>query len=206
MVIIRKTNKKFMSICTRKTHQNDRMTYCYEDAEGNVYIIEPEKDGVREIDIKLLHSMDDSEIYYNNKNLRPTRTKEEKEKINKWKERYIQNFREEYGYTPNKEDVNYTVEQVFPRNYNLSLDYEDVDFEKSEIGMITAKELENNNFYWSDRITNVMEKMTDKQKEVIKLMFVDGLSQKEISDTLGISAAAVNKHFKKGKDIIKRYF
>lgn len=190
----------------RKTNINNRVKYTYESVDGTRTTLIPGEKGITEIDIKLLHSMDDSEVYYNNKNLRPNRTKEEKEKINKWKERYIQNFIEEYGYDPNIEDVNYEAEQIFPRNYNLSIDYEYVDFEKSEIGMITAIEPENNNFEWSDKMIEAMEEMTDKQREVINLMFVDELSQKEISDILGVSAVAINKHFKKAKDIIKKYF
>lgn len=85
---------------TRKTNSNDRATYKYtscvrnEDgsySEGTIEI-KPGENGVTEADIKMLHSMDDSEVYYNNKNLRPTRTVEEKAEIEAWKEEYIQHF------------------------------------------------------------------------------------------------------------------
>ena len=80
MVIITKTNKRFITLRTRKTYQDDRMTYSYEFADGDKYTLEIDKDGITEVDIKLLHSLDDSEVYNNCKNARPGRTKEEKEK------------------------------------------------------------------------------------------------------------------------------
>lgn len=117
---------------TRKTNSNDRATYKYtscvrnEDgsySEGTIEI-KPGENGVTEADIKMLHSMDDSEVYYNNKNLRPTRTVEEKAEIKAWKEEYIQHFNLKHGYEPNKDDVEYATEEHFPRNYNLSLDFD----------------------------------------------------------------------------------
>ena len=117
---------------TRKTNSNDRATYKYtscvrnEDgsySEGTIEI-KPGENGVTEADIKMLHSMDDSEVYYNNKNLRPTRTAEEKAEIKAWKEEYIRHFNLKHGYEPNKDDVEYAAEEHFPRNYNLSLDFD----------------------------------------------------------------------------------
>lgn len=37
----------------------------------------------------MLHSLDDSEVYYNLKNIRPEKTTEEKAAVNAWKEEYI---------------------------------------------------------------------------------------------------------------------
>lgn len=71
---------------TRKTNTKKRNIYTYERLISNnnggyekeVIVIKPGENGVTEADIKMLHSMDDSEVYYNNKNLRPGRTAEEK--------------------------------------------------------------------------------------------------------------------------------
>lgn len=188
----------------RKTPQNDRGIYRYHSTNGEEITLVPGEDGVTELDIKMLHALDDSEVYYNNKNLRPDRTAEEKETIKKWKQDYIQKFKEEYGYEPHKDDVDYAANEKFPRNYNLSIDTGEVDFDKSELGFMSASYY-NEDFDWSDNLKKAMNEMTDKQKQVIKLMFVDGLKQNEVAEQLGISPAAVNKHFNKAKKIIEKH-
>lgn len=197
----------------RKTKQKERGVYKYIStvrAENGEYvektiILKPGEDGITELDIKRLHSLDDSEVYNNNKNLRPKRTKEEKEMMNRWKKAYIQKFIEEHGYEPNKEDVDYEMEQAFPKNYNVSIDNNDIDFDKSELGLHTAIH-DDRDFEWSEKMLKIMEKMTTKQKEIINLMFIDELKQNEVAERLGISAAAVNTHFSKVKKIIRKYF
>ena len=72
-----------------KTNQKDRSVYNYKTTvrtEKGEYVektmtLKPGEYGVTELDIKMLHSMDDSEVYYNLKNARPERTKEEKAEI-----------------------------------------------------------------------------------------------------------------------------
>jgi len=44
MVIITKTNKRFITLRIRKTYQDDRMTYSYEFANGDKYTLEIDKD------------------------------------------------------------------------------------------------------------------------------------------------------------------
>lgn len=189
----------------RKTPTNERGIYRYHSVDGTVYALVPGEDGISALDIELLHKLDDSEVYYNNKNLRPKRTKEEKAMINEWKQNYIKQFKEEYGYEPNDVDVNYAVEEVFPRNYNLSINNDDINFDKSELGLLaSSQEMEAED--WSDKMMDAMDEMTDKQREVIQFMFVDGLKQNEVAEKLGVSAAAVNKHFNKARAIIKKYF
>ena len=61
MVIITKTNRRFITLRTRKTYQDDRITYSYEFANGDKYTLEIDKDGITEADIKLLHSIDDND-------------------------------------------------------------------------------------------------------------------------------------------------
>ena len=77
----------------RKTNTAKRGTYTYTftGADGNEerLILRPGEDGVTEAYIKMLHSLDDSEVYYNLKNIRPEKTAEEKAAIKEWKEEYI---------------------------------------------------------------------------------------------------------------------
>lgn len=206
---------------TRKTNRNDRATYkytsCVRNEDGSyseeTIEIKPGENGVTQADIKMLHSMDDSEVYYNNKNLRPTRTAKEKAEIKAWKEKYIKRFEERYGYKPNKDDVDYAAEEHFPRNYNLSLDFDaygELEVDKSHLaealsttddyGFITN----DYGFEMSERTESMLSVLTDKQSQVVKLMFVEGYTQSEIASMLGISSAGVKKHLDKALEKLRK--
>ena len=125
----------------RKTNQKDRGIYKYTTTEltkngeyvEKTVVIKPGEDGVTELDIKMLHSLDDSEVYYNLKNARPERRKEEKAEIEVWKQKFISDFTERHGYEPNKYIIEDAVKDAFPRDYNLSLDFDadgDIDPDK----------------------------------------------------------------------------
>lgn len=200
----------------RKTNKKDRGVYKYtttERTEKGAYVektitLKPGENGVTELDIKMLHSFDDSEVYYNLKNVRPERTKEEKAEIEKWKQKFVGDFKERYGYEPNKYIIEDAVNDAFPRYYNLSLDFDadgDIDPDKRLIASISDKE-SGEMFEWSERMEEVLSLLTDKQRLVINLMFVDGYKQSEIADLMSISSAAVKKHLDKAKEIIKNNF
>ena len=199
-----------------KTNQKDRSVYNYKTTvrtEKGEYVektmtLKPGEYGVTELDIKMLHSMDDSEVYYNLKNARPERTKEEKAEIEKWKQKFISDFKERHGYKPNKYIIEDAVNDAFPRDYNLSLDFDadgDIDPDKRLIASISDKESDEM-FEWSERMEEVLSLLTDKQRLVINLMFVDGYKQSEIAELMNISSAAVKKHLDKAKEIIKNNF
>ena len=199
-----------------KTNQKDRSVYNYKTTvrtEKGEYVektmtLKPGEYGVTELDIKMLHSMDDSEVYYNLKNVRPERTKEEKAEIEKWKQKFISDFTKRYGYEPNKYIIEDAVNDAFPRDYNLSLDFDadgDIDPDKRLIASISDKESDEM-FEWSERMEEVLSLLTDKQRLVINLMFVEGYTQSEIAELMNISSAAVKKHLDKAKEIIKNNF
>ena len=200
----------------RKTNKKDRGVYKYtttERTEKGAYVektikLKPGENGVTELDIKILHSMDDSEVYYNLKNIRPERTKEEKAEIEVWKQKFVGDFKERHGYEPNKYIIEDAVKDAFPRDYNLSLDYDadgDIDPDKRMIASISDKESDEM-FEWSEHMEEVLSLLTDKQRLVINLMFVEGYKQSEIADLMSISSAAVKKHLDKAKEIIKNNF
>ncbi|EPI50659.1 MULTISPECIES: RNA polymerase sigma factor [Gardnerella] len=206
---------------TRKTNSNDRATYkytsCVRNEDGSyseeTIEIKPGENGVTEADIKMLHSMDDSEVYYNNKNLRPTRTAEEKAEIEAWKEEYIRRFNLKHGYEPNKDDVEYAANEHFPRNYNLSLDF-DADGELEVDKSYIAEALSTTDDYgfsgddygseWSEEMEHAFSTLTDKQRQVICLMFIEGYTQSEIASMLGISSAGVKKHLDKALEKLRK--
>lgn len=199
-----------------KTNQKDRGVYKYTTTQRTekgeyvekIIVIKPGENGVTELDIKMLHSFDDSEVYYNLKNVRPERTKEEKAEIEVWKQKFVGDFKERYGYEPNKYIIEDAVNDAFPRDYNLSLDFDadgDIDPDKRLIASISDKESDEM-FEWSERMEEVLSLLTDKQRLVINLMFVEGYKQSEIADLMSISSVAVKKHLDKAKEIIKNNF
>lgn len=201
---------------THKTRQDERGVYQYsfqirtENGEyaTNTVVLNPGENGVTELDIKMLHSFDDSEVYNNLKNARPKRTEKEKAEIEVWKQKFVGDFKERHGYEPNKHIIEDAVNDAFPRNYNLSLDFDadgDIDPDKRLIASISDKE-SGEMFEWSERMEEVLSLLTDKQRLVINLMFVEGYRQSEIADLMNISSAAVKKHLDKAKEIIKNNF
>ena len=52
----------------RKTSLKERRTYTYSFVDGTKIVLRPGEDGITEEDIKLLHSLDDAEVYNNIKN------------------------------------------------------------------------------------------------------------------------------------------
>ncbi len=206
---------------TRKTNIKERNIYTYERLLSNnnggyekeVIVVKPGENGVTEADIKMLHSMDDSEVYYNNKNMRPDRTAEEKAEIKAWKEEYIRRFNLKHGYEPNKDDVEYAANEHFPRNYNLSL-YFDADGELEVDKSYIAEALSTTDDYgfsgddygfeMSERTESMLSVLTDKQSQVVKLMFFGGYTQSEIASMLGISSAGVKKHLDKALEKLRK--
>ena len=200
MVIIRKTNKRFISLRTRKTYQDDRMTYSYEFANGDKYTLEIDKDGITETDIKLLHSLDDSEVYNNCKNARPGRTKEEKDIIKAWRENFIEEYKNNHGYEPQKSDVDYYENEEFPRNYNLSLDADLVNSDKSAIENMVVK---NTDFEWTDKMLTAFEILTNNEKLVIEKIYLENMKKIDIAAEMGISNAMVTKYHKKALEKLR---
>lgn len=200
MVIIKKTNRRFITLRTRKTYQDDRMTYSYEFANGDKYTLEIDKDGITEADIKLLHSLDDSEVYNNCKNARPGRTKKEKDIIKAWRENFIEEFKNNHGYEPQKSDVDYYENEEFPRNYNLSLDADLVNSDKSAIENMVVK---NTEFEWSDEILMAFEILTDNEKLVIEKIYLENMKKIDIAAEMEISNAMVTKYHKKALEKLR---
>ena len=200
MVIIKKTNKRFIPLRTRKTYQDDRMTYSYQFANGDKYTLEIDKDGITEADIKLLHSLDDSEVYNNCKNARPGRTKEEKDIIKLWRKKFIEEFKNNHGYDPQKSDVDYYENEEFPRNYNLSLDADLVNSDKSSIENMVVK---NTEFEWSDEILMAFEILTDNEKLVIEKIYLENMKKIDIAAEMEISNAMVTKYHKKALEKLR---
>ena len=66
---------------SHKTKQENRGTYTYIFDDGTKITIKPGEKGVTEEFIKKLHSLDDSEVYYNHKNWHRPISEKEKQDI-----------------------------------------------------------------------------------------------------------------------------
>lgn len=193
----------------RKTSSKERATYKYYDAYGKlVSELRVGQDGITEVTIKMLHASDDREVYNNLKNVRPNRSSKEKELKKNWKEKYIASFEKKHGYKPNPKDVEDLANDVFPRNYSLSLDFDsegELNLDKGIIALETSTN-DLSEFDWSERMETVFELLTEKQRLVIELMFVEGYKQSEIAKIMGVSSAAVKKHIDKAKAVIQEHY
>lgn len=193
----------------RKTSSKERATYKYYDAYGNlVSELRVGHDEITEVTIKELHAWDDREVYNNLKNARPNRSSKEKELKKNWKEKYIASFEKEHGYKPNPKDVEDLANDVFPRNYSLSLDFDNdgmIDPDKRLIETLACNE-STDSFDWSERMETVLELLTEKQRLVIELKYMEGYKQSEIAKMMGVSSAAVKKHLDKAMAIIREHY
>lgn len=68
----------------RKTRNDNRSTYTFRFDNGTSVTLRPGEDGVTETDIRVLHSLDDAEVYSNIKNSRPSLTEAEKAAKKEW--------------------------------------------------------------------------------------------------------------------------
>ena len=69
---------------TKKTRWDKRGAYTFQFNDGTSVTLRPGEDGVTEADIKVLHSLDDAEVYNNIKNSRPPMTEAEKAAKKQW--------------------------------------------------------------------------------------------------------------------------
>lgn len=190
----------------RKTRQEERATYTYTftnaDGKEERVTLKPGENGVTEADIKMLHSFDDSEVYYNLKNLRPKRTEEEKAEIEKWKKEYINNVTKERGYAPTDDEVKEAEKEMFPSNYNLSLDYvfgnddSDTDMDKSRIlHQVATSTEEKVDSPETLRIRELLSKLSEKQKNVVQKVWFEEMSFTEVAKETGTSPANIKQTY-----------
>ena len=182
----------------RKTRQDKRETYRFEfytESESGACTKEcielrPGVDGVTEYWIKVLHSMDDHEVYLNCKNGHPPMTEAEKAAKRDWEEAH-----------PGEKYI---------QNWNLSLDYmasrDDGAADKSSI-------LKDNRCFMEEEVPadvqhlrDIVETMTEKQQLVYKLHVLEGYSFTEIGKMMGTSVPNVTKHYNKAILHIKNNF
>lgn len=179
----------------RKTYYYDRTDYNYIDRCGRKVTINVgdksaiDGDEVTADMIKLLHAMDDAEVYNNLKNCRPPITKEEKEQIRQW----------EKDHPGDK----------CQRRWNISLDMyagdDDSDIDRSPI-MKEAYERMRHETQLAERITDIIDEMPEKTRLVATYVWIDGWKEKDVAEELGCTKANVSKLLCRAKQILKEKF
>jgi hypothetical protein len=182
----------------RKTRTEDRGVYRYPinvtNGKGGYrqdnIIIRPGENEITEAWISTLHSLDDSEVYYNCKNGHPPMTADEKAARKDWEEEH--------------------PGEKYPTGWNLSLDYY---ADSDDDSVDKQKFLEDTSVSFGDDVSpevehlhELVDTMTDRQQEVYKLLFIEECSLTETAAILGMSVPTVYNHKKRILEIIKKNF
>lgn len=173
---------------SRKTPQKERGIYTYHFDDGRKVTIKPGEEGVTEEFIKQLHSLDDSEVYYNNKNWHRPLSEQEKQDIKEWEDKHPG---EKYT-----EVWNLSIDSVFEEDGNqdksiLLADNSSVEDEVSDD---------------VDELRAVVSRMTERQKQIYELHFIEEYSLTEVAAILNISIPVVYKHKEKILKFIRENF
>lgn len=174
---------------TKKTRWDKRGAYTFQFNDGTSVTLRPGEDGVTEADIKVLHSLDDAEVYNNIKNSRPPMTEAEKAAKKQWEAEH--------------------PGERYPANWNLSFDYmagDDGDedkLDKSRILFEACAYMETEDETEKKMLDRILWFLTDIQREVYRLVKIVGHTQTEAADILGTSIPNINKHLKKAMDRIE---
>lgn len=181
-----------------KTATANRGTYTYTfiDVDGeskNVELV-PGKDGVTAAHIKMLHSLDDAEVYNNIKNCKPAVQEWEKSAIEDWKDKH-----------PNEE---------LPKRWNISINEivgEDENVSREEY----LKDERTEELPESDmiaRLHEIIDSLSELQKETYRKVILEEMSNTSVAAEENKSEAAVRKIINRIKQIIaeddelKKYF
>lgn len=206
----------------RKTHMTQRTTYTYEFtemAENGEYItrtetLRPGENGVTELDIRLLHNLDDREVNNNIKNLRPKTTDAKKAERAAWIERYKADFLAKYGYIPTADDIRYAISERYPKNWALPLNLFDVDEGNGDTHDCHSELTDTTAVLAPDetlpagiqRVREIVATCTEKQQEAYRLVYIEGFSQKEVARITGCSAPAITQRLNCVIEKIKNNF
>ena len=166
----------------RKTRWDRRVTYTYEADTGERLTLRPGESGITEADIRLLHSLDDAEVYNNIKNSRPPMTEEQKAEKKRWEAEH--------------------PGETYPANWNLSLDFmagEDGDedkLDKSEVTAAASVEMIYEDESEEEMVERILDFLSPMQRHVYYLRHIRGYKGKEVAAMLGSSEANVSLRYK----------
>lgn len=176
---------------TKKTPTDKRGTYKLYDENGNLVTeYKPGVDDVTEVDIVMLHKMDDHEVYINSKEMK---LPEWYQPIYKeWKEKFISDFTEKYGRKPYADEIpggHRTLESV-----DFTMGENDEEFgDKSYLQEKLAVRDESNESEAVERLKEIVEGMPENWQKVYELVLIEGVSKAETGRILKISDVRVGQ-------------
>ena len=92
-------------------------------------------------------------------------------------------------------------------HHGISLDDDELRMEESLCVPDFTEELDKEKDIWEKRLEmlpEAMEKLTEKQREIIKLYFFDEIKQDQIAKSTGVSQPYVAKALKRGLEILEK--
>ena len=176
---------------TKKTPTDKRGTYKLYDENGNLVTeYKPGVDDVTEVDIVMLHKMDDHEVYINSKEMK---LPEWYQPIYKeWKEKFISDFTEKYGRKPYVDEIpggHRTLESV-----DFTMGENDEEFgDKSYLQEKLAVRDESNESEAVECLKEIVEDMPENWQRVYELVLIEGVSKAEAGRILKISDVRVGQ-------------
>lgn len=190
-----------------KTNWNQRNMYTYSFYDGKSVqhcTLQVGKNGITQELIKLLHSLDDSEVYYNLKNRRPELEPWEQKSITIWKFQFSESFIQQNGYAPTDEIVDSVLQDVSPKNWIASL-------EEIMAGNDTTSGLSDKSLLLSDtsafkddteladieRLHDIISAMKPKWQQIYHDYVIMGLTKTEIAQQRNVSETCIRKTIKK---------
>ena len=193
----------------QKTKAANRITYTYCFDDGTKQVLRPGENGVTEIDIKKLHALDDSEVYYNIKNTRPPVSDAEKQERAEWIEKFKADFIAAHGYAPSEDYIRAAVAEKYQKNWNLSLN----QYESDDDGTDTSdRHLEfadpstvpgsDDVPEYIDRLYEIVATLSPQRQAIFQMVLIEGKTNVYAAEKLGISEGQVRKDIKKIKQII----
>lgn len=166
----------------KKTRWDRRGTYTFDFNDGTRITLKPGEDGITEADIKMLHSMDDAEVYNNIKNSRPPMTEKQKADKKAWEAEH--------------------PGETYPANWNLSLDYmagedgDDDKLDKSEVSAAASTEMDYEDESEEEMVERILDFLSPVQRKVYYLRHIKGHKGKEVAEMLHTSTANVSQRYK----------
>ena len=169
----------------RKTPQSQRSTYTYTfyDADGfeRKLTLRPGENGITEMDIKMLHSMDDAEVYSNLKNAKPP--------VMPWDKEW--NLAHPY--------------EERHKNYTVSLDalYSEEDGEDTSDRLL-ALAVEDEKEEQLQLVRDIVATFPEEQRLLYHLLYIEGYSAKHVAKMYGVTVQAIYKRALLLKERIKK--
>lgn len=169
----------------KKTPVAQRGTYTYRftggDGRSQTVKLVAGVNGVTPDDIKMLHAMDDAEVYNNIKNSKPKTEEWQKDAIEEWK---MQHSGEE-----------------FEKNWNISLN-ELVGEDGTEREELVATSMDEDNEVL-DRLHELIDSFTILQMETYRKVIIEEMTNTDVAREEGKSEASVRKIINRIKYLIE---